>query len=79
MDRSARTLIRRLDGLLDRVRRRLREIVRLHPDALCEGYDHVVIAFSSAAPASYATLQDELICLLERARAWVSDRASSSR
>ncbi|OGQ77285.1 MAG: ribonuclease P protein component [Deltaproteobacteria bacterium RIFOXYA12_FULL_58_15] len=62
----------------NRVRRRLREILRTHPDLLCSGYDHVVVALPSAAGAEYFTMTEELTCLLERARDWVSHKRSSS-
>ncbi|MEZ4270630.1 MAG: ribonuclease P protein component [Myxococcota bacterium] len=52
----------------NQVRRRLREIVRTHPDSLCKGSDYVVVAYQAAAHASFATLQKELLCLLNRAR-----------
>jgi len=61
------------------VRRRLREIVRSQGLTLCPELDHVVVAFSTAATARYATLYEELRCLLERASAWASARRSSSR
>jgi ribonuclease P protein component len=62
----------------NRVRRRLREIVRTHPEMLLDGWDHVVVARPEAARAEFTTLREELTCLLERARAWVSSKPSSS-
>lgn len=54
----------------NRVRRRLKEIVRLAPGVLCAGFDHVVVAHASAAGADSDVLRQELTCLLRRARAW---------
>ena len=64
------TISRRVGNAVtrNRVRRRLREIFRAHPDSLVEKFDHVVIAFNTAADVSYRTLEDELTWLLERAR-----------
>ncbi len=63
----------------NRVRRRLREIVRTHPDLLSDGWDYVIIAHPPSARAEFTTLREELTCLLDRARAWVSCKPSSSR
>ncbi len=63
----------------NRVRRRLREIIRLNQEALIAGTDHIVIAFSNAPQAPWATLQDELSWLLKRARDWASAKSSPSR
>lgn len=63
----------------NRVRRRLREIVRTHPQTLSECTDHVIIAFSSAAQVDFHTLQSELTWLLSKANKWVSRSALSSR
>ena len=52
----------------NKVRRRLREILRLHPEAILPGRDHVVVAYSEAAGASYGTLRDELLWALNQAR-----------
>ncbi len=46
----------------NRVRRRLREILRRAN--LVPGSDHVVVAFPQAAAAPFATLREELTCLL---------------
>ncbi len=62
----------------NRVRRRLREIVRTQPELLLNGWDHVVVALSEASRADFTTLREELTCLLERARAWASSKQSSS-
>lgn len=51
----------------NRVRRRLREIVRLHQHELREGFWLVVIARPPAARASYAQLEDEWLRLAKRA------------
>lgn len=51
----------------NRVRRRLREIVRLHQQAVRGGVWFVVIARAAAARASYAQLEDEWLRLARRA------------
>ena len=51
----------------NRVRRRLREIVRRHQHALRSGIWLVVIARPAAASASSAALEDEWLRLLRRA------------
>ncbi len=63
----------------NRVRRRLREIVRLRPEELSHGWDHVVIAHPEAAVCDTRRLTEELTCLLAQARAWISANASCSR
>lgn len=47
--------------LRNRIRRRLREIYRLHKDELCPGADMVVVARSRSAEASYRTLEREFL------------------
>ena len=51
----------------NRVRRRLREIVRRHQRELRQGFWLVIIAKREAATASYVTLEDELLRLARRA------------
>jgi ribonuclease P protein component len=51
----------------NRVRRRLREIVRRHQHDLRQGLWIVVIAKSDAASASYRALEDEWLRLARRA------------
>jgi ribonuclease P protein component len=58
----------------NRVRRRIREIVRAQSVLLPQGWDVVVVAFPEAARATFAALNEELTWLLTRTR----DRASSS-
>ncbi len=60
---------RRVGGAVvrNRVRRRLREIVRLHQAQLRQDLWLITIARSSAARASYEELQDEWLRLAERA------------
>lgn len=60
----------------NRVRRRLREIIRGHAHALCQGMDHVVVAFNEAPSADYASLRDEVLWLLSRANEWASRKVS---
>ncbi len=52
----------------NRVRRRLRESIRLHPERLAAALDYVVIAAPSAARATYHELDAELDALLSRVR-----------
>lgn len=60
----------------NRVRRRIREILRHHPHLLSTHHDHVVVAYPSAARMSFVVLREELTCLLERARDWASAKQS---
>jgi ribonuclease P protein component len=59
----------RLGGAVvrNRVRRRLREIVRRHQDQLRQGFWFVIIARHQAATASYGVLEDEWLRLARRA------------
>ena len=59
----------RLGGAVvrNRVRRRLREIVRRHQHELRQGFWFVIIARHEAAGASYGTLEDEWLRLARRA------------
>jgi ribonuclease P protein component len=50
----------------NRVKRRLREILRL--SGLSEGYDIVVVARPAAAETDFQSLNAELMMLLKRAR-----------
>jgi ribonuclease P protein component len=50
----------------NRIRRRLREIVRHHPEVLAPGYWLVVIARPAAARASYSALEHEWLRLTRR-------------
>ncbi len=52
----------------NRVRRRLREIVRLNQGLLVPATDYVVMVSPAAREASYDTLARELVASLERAR-----------
>jgi ribonuclease P protein component len=51
----------------NRVRRRLRDVVRTQQGSLREGFWFVVIARPAAARASYRALKDEWLRLAERA------------
>jgi ribonuclease P protein component len=51
----------------NRVRRRLREIVRRHQHELRQGFWLVIIARQEAATAPYAALEDEWLRLARRA------------
>jgi ribonuclease P protein component len=50
----------------NRIRRRLREIVRHHPEVLAPGFWLVVIARPAAARASYSALEHEWLRLTRR-------------
>ena len=50
----------------NRVKRRLREILRL--SGLTEGYDIVIVARPAAAEADFQSLRTELMMLLKRAK-----------
>lgn len=54
----------------NRIRRVLKEAVRMDAHRLCCGLDHVLIAHPKAAATPPAELRQELLCLLDRARAW---------
>jgi ribonuclease P protein component len=60
---------KRVGGAVERnrVRRRLREIVRLHQQQIADGFWIVTIARPAAANASYAALEHEWLRLAERA------------
>lgn len=49
----------------NRVRRRLREIYRLHESGLRPGYDMVVVARTRAAEVSYKRLETEFLSACE--------------
>ena len=51
----------------NRVRRRLREVVRLHQHELRQGMWFVIIARQEAATATYGALKDEWLRLARRA------------
>lgn len=54
----------------NRVRRVLREAWRSLPELPLTGFDHVVIAFPQAAEVGLNEAQQELACLLAKARRW---------
>ena len=51
----------------NRVRRRLREIIRLHMAAMGPGWDVVMIARPPASQADFITLETACLALLRRA------------
>ena len=61
---------RRLGGSVERnrVRRRLRELMRERYEEIATGWDVLLIARPEAASASYAELRQALTSLLERSR-----------
>jgi ribonuclease P protein component len=52
----------------NRIRRRLREIIRLHRSEIATGWDVVIHPRASAATADFAALANELMRLLPRER-----------
>jgi ribonuclease P protein component len=58
----------------NRVRRRLREIVRLHQELLVPGHDYVIVATPPSVKASYAELEGDLTAVLEACRSWLDKR-----
>lgn len=52
----------------NRVRRKLREIMRLHPSALVPATDHVWVVYAAAAQATYEQLEQEALSLLAKAQ-----------
>ena len=54
-------------AIRNRVRRRLREIVRRHQNEMRQGFWFVIIARQEAATASYGALKDEWLRLARRA------------
>ncbi len=70
LDRVGYTVSRKVGNAVirNKVKRRMREIVRLAPGALLSAHDHVFILFSEAADSTYVALEREALCLLSRAR-----------
>ena len=62
--RALGTAVRR-----NRIRRRLREILRLHRQEISPGWDIVIHPRSSAATADFSALAEELLRLIPRAPA----------
>jgi ribonuclease P protein component len=50
----------------NRIRRRIREIVRLHRQEIAPGWDIVIHPRSSAATASFSSITEELLKLIPR-------------
>ena len=63
------TVSRKVGGAVvrNKVRRRLREIVRQHENLLAAGWDYVVIASPSAASATFHQLHEDVHHLLAKA------------
>ena len=74
VSRCGYTVGKRVGGAVmrNRVKRRLREIIRLQARAgqLAPSYDLVLIARTGAAQASYQQLAAEVVSLLRRAHLW---------
>lgn len=64
------TVSKKLGGAVvrNRVRRRLKEVCRLNPEAFPPGYDYVVVARSAAAESDYRTLTDSLLKLVKNTK-----------
>ncbi len=60
----------------NRVRRRLREMVRYCSGDLCSGMDYVFIALPKTAHAEFAVLCKELTSLVGEVQKWASHRES---
>ena len=63
------TVSKKLGGAVvrNRVRRRLREVYRLHEDRFLPGYDIVVVARSRSIDAPFQTLCDAYLSLAQKA------------
>ena len=63
------TVSKKLGGAVvrNRVRRRLREVYRLHEDCFLPGYDLVIVARSRAIDASFQDLCDAYLSAAEKA------------
>ena len=57
----------------NRVRRRLREIIRLNSDRLEQGYDLILVARTRAVEAEYRRLERDLLGCCERLRLMKKD------
>ena len=70
------TVSKKLGGAVVRnqVRRRLREIYRLHEDCFLPGFDIVVVARSQAVGASFQELSDAYLAAAEKAKILRSER-----
>lgn len=62
----------------NRVRRRLREIVRLHQEELVPGWDYVVVGSPSAVAVEYGVLERDVVHLLVGARGWAQPKLAVS-
>ncbi len=60
----------------NRIRRRLREVYRLHEDSFAPGWDIVVVARSRAISASFSQLTDAYLSLAEKAGILVKEQES---
>ena len=60
----------------NRVRRRLREIYRLHADELCPGTDMVVVARGRSVSAAYRDLERDFLSACRKLSLWKEGGAS---
>ena len=67
-NRTGYTVSKKLGGAVrrNRIRRRLREIVRLNQTRLCQGYDLIVVARTRALDAEYRRLEKDVLSCCER-------------
>ena len=63
---DARVLVATYLAVRNKVRRRLREIYRLHEDQFAPGYDIVVVARVRAVHSSYAVLERDFLRLAKK-------------
>lgn len=70
--RMGYTVSRRVGNAVvrNRVRRHLKEMVRLQTQGLAQNLDHVLVAHPQAATCSTSQLRSDLNELLQRARSW---------
>lgn len=61
----------------NRIKRRIREILRVRLNKLAAGYDCLIVARSGAASASYAELESALVQLLSRSGILADEPMSS--
>lgn len=61
----------------NRIKRRVREILRVRLDKIAAGYDCLIVARSGAATASYSELESALVELLSRSGILIDETLSS--
>ncbi|MCD6518565.1 MAG: ribonuclease P protein component [Anaerolineae bacterium] len=61
----------------NRIKRLLREVIRLHLDLVAPGWDIVIIARKSIVGANYWTVEQAVTELLSRAQLFVAEKESA--